>query len=235
MWRHLVLSTLLLTGCGFGARPVIVMPPPYQLPSWQERQLALRQTWETLVAERSVREQRAARDQAMDAEADAFRQLPAVSLATNGETTLAEAVTLLLTDLPYTVVYGPYVEPTRALTAYISHQRLDRAMATLVHPLGYAVTVDPLHRDIHIDAMTTRHWAVSPRSATDTRFWTELTETLQELVHNERGVPTAPGFVVVNREASEVTVSARVPRMPAIEAHMRPLAVVTTEEETFAW
>jgi len=235
MRRPLVLCTLLLTGCGFGARPVIVMPPPYQPPSWQERQLALRQTWETLVAERGVREQRAARDQAVEAEADAYRQLPAVSIATNGETTLGEAVTVLLTDLPYTVVYGPYVEPAHPLTAYISHQRLDRAMATLVHPLGYAVMVDPLQRDIHIDAMTTRHWAVAPGSATDTRFWTQLTETLQELVHDERGVPTAPGYVVVNPEAGEVTVSARVPRMPAIEAHMQPFAVATTGEGAFTW
>lgn len=234
MWRHLVFCTL-LTGCGFGARPVIVMPPPYQPPSWQERQLALRHTWETLVAERSVRAQRAARDQAMEVEADATRQLPAVSLATNGETTLAEAVTVLLTDLPYTIVYGPYVDPARPLTAYISHQRLDRAMAILVYPLGYAVTVDLLRRDIHIEAMATRHWDVAPRPATDTRFWTQLTDTLQELVHDERGVPTAPGYVVVNREAGEVTVSARVPRIPAIEAHMRPLAVATTGEETLAW
>lgn len=235
MQKHLAFCTLFITSCGCTARPVIVMPPPYQPPSWQERQLALRQTWEMLVAERSARERQAARDQAVEAEADAVRQLPAVSLATNGETTLAEAVTVLLTDLPYTVVYGPYVEPSRALIAYISHQRLDRAMATLVHPLGYAVTVDPLQRDIHIEAMTTRHWAVSPRSATDTRFWTQLTETLQDLVHDECGAPTAPGYVVVNPEAGDVTVSARVPRMPAIEAHMRPLAVATTGEESFTW
>jgi hypothetical protein len=235
MWRHLVLCTLLFTGCGFGARRVIVMPPPYQPPSWQERQLALRQTWETLVAERSAHERQAALDQTAEAEADAVRQLPAVSLATNGETTLAEAVTVLLTDLSYTVVYGPYVEPARTLTAYISHRRLDRAMATLVHPLGYAVTVDPLQRDIYIEAMATRHWAVSPRPAADTRFWTQLTETLEDLVHDERGVPTAPGYVVVNPEAGDVTVSARVPRMPAIEAHMRPLAVATTGEESFTW
>lgn len=235
MWRLLVLCTLLLTGCGWTARPVMVIAPPYQPPSWQEQQLALRQTWETLVAERSARERQAALNQEVEAEADAFRQLPAVSLATNGETTLAEAVTLLLTDLPYTVVYGPYVEPTRVLTAYISHQRLDRAMATLVHPLGYAVMIDPRQREIHVDAMATRHWAVSPRPATDTRFWMQLTETLHELVHNERGVPSAPGYVVVNQDAGEVTVSARVPRMPAIAAHMRPLAVATAAEESLAW
>ncbi len=230
-----VFCLLLITSCGFGARPVIVMEPPYHPPSWQERHLALRQTWETLVAERSAREQRAARDQAVEATADAVRQLPAVSLTTNGETTLAEAVTVLLTDLPYTVVYGPYVEPTRALTAYISHQRLDRAMATLVHPLGYQATVEPTQREIHIEAMATRYWAVSPRPATDVRFWTELTETLQGLVHNERGVPTAPGYVVVNSAVGEVTVSARVSRMPAIEAHMRPLAVTATIEDSSAW
>jgi hypothetical protein len=235
MQRPLVFCTLLLTGCGFGARPVIVMPPPYQPPSWQERQLALRQTWETLVAERSARERQAALDQTAEAEADATRQLPAVSLITNGEATLAEALTVLLTDLQYTVVYGPYVEPARPLTAYISHQRLDRAMVILVHPLGYDVTINPLQRDIHINALATRHWAVSPRPATDTRFWTQLTETLQELVHDERGVPTAPGYVVVNPEAGEVTVSAPVPRMPAIEAHMQPLAVASTGEESFTW
>jgi len=235
MQRLRVFCLLLLTGCGFSARPVIVMEPPYHPPSWQERQLALRQTWETLVAERSAREQRAARDQALEAEADAVRQLPVVSLATNGETTLAEAVAVLLTDLPYTVVYGPYVEPTRALTSYISHQRLDRAMATLVHPLGYQATVEPTQREIHIDAMATRYWAVSPRPATDVRFWTALTETLRALVHDEPGAPTAPGYVVVNPEVGAVTVSARVPRMPAIEAHMRPLAVTATPEESLAW
>ena len=235
MQKPLVLWMLLLSGCGLGARPVMVMPPPYQPPSWQERQLALRQTWEALVAERSAREQQAARDQAAEAEADAVRQLPAVSLATNGEATLAEALTVLLTDLPYTVVYGPYVEPTRAVNAYISHQRLDQAMTTLVHPLGYAVRVDPREREIHVEAMATRHWAVSPRPATDMRFWTQLTETLQDLVHDERGARTAPGYVVVNPEAGDVTVSARVPRMPAIEAHMRSLAVATTGEESFTW
>ena len=235
MQRLWVLALLLVTGCGYAARPVMVMEPFYQPPSWQERQLALRQTWETLVAERSAREQRAARDQAVEAEEDAVRQFPVVSLATNGETTLAEAIAVLLTDLPYTVVYGPYVEPTLALTAYISHQRLDRAMATLVHPLGYRATVEPTQREIHIEAMATRHWAVAPQPATDTQFWTELTETLRELVHNERGVPTAPGYVVVNPEAGEVTISARVPRMPLIEAHMRPLAVASTGEESSAW
>ena len=64
---------------------------------------------------------------------------------------------------------------------------------------------------------------------------TQLTETLQELVHDERGVPTAPGYVVVNPEAGEVTVSARVPRMPAIEVHMQPFAVATTGEGAFTW
>ena len=234
MRRHLCIVIVLVTGCGAG-RPPVVTSLVYQPPSWQERQLALRQTWETLVAERSTREQRAAIDQAEEAEDDAFRQLPALSLTTAGQTTLAEAISVLLTDLPYTVVYGPYVEPTSALATYISHQRLDRAMATLVHPLGYQVTVAPTQREIHIDAMATRHWAVSPRPATDTQFWTQLTETLQALVHDERGGRMAPGYVVVNREGGEVTVSAHVPRMPLIEAHMRPLAVATTTEESLSW
>ena len=225
---------LLVTGCGIG-RPPVVASPVYQPPSWQERQLALRQTWATLVAERSAREHHATRDQAAEAEDDAFRQLPSVSLTTGGQTTLAEAIAVLLTDLPYTVVYGPYVEPTLTLSAYISHQRLDRAVATVVHPLGYLVAMDPTRREIHIDAMATRHWAVSPRPATDPQFWPQLTETLQTLVHDEGGSRTAPGFVVVNPDVGEVTVSARVPRMPLIEAHMRPLAVATTEEESFAW
>ena len=235
MRRRVCIVMLLVTGCGISLRPVTVRVPSYQPPSWQERHLALRQTWETLVAERSAREQRAALDQAVEAEADAFRQLPSVSLTTGGQTTLAEAIAVVLTDLPYTVVYGPYVEPTIALTTYISHQRLDRAMAILVHPLGYQATVEPTQREIHIDAMATRHWAVSPRPATDTRFWTQLTETLRSLVHDERGVRTAPGYVVVNPEVGEVTVSARVPRIPLIEAHMRPLAVATTEEESLTW
>ena len=234
MRRGLGLLILLVTGCGIG-RPPVVVSPVYQPPSWQERQLALRQTWDTLVAERSARERRAALDHAAEAEADAFRQLPYVSLTTGGQTTLAEAIAVLLTDLPYTVVSGPYVEPTLTLTTYISHQRLDHAMATLVHPLGYHVTMDPTHREIHIDAMATRHWAVSPRPATDTQFWTQLTETLQTLVHEEDGSRTSPGYVVVNPEAGEVTVFARVLRMPLIETHMRPLAVATTEEESLAW
>ena len=235
MRRHICIVLLLVTGCGISSRPATSMVPSYQPPSWQERQLALRQTWETLVAERSAREHRAAIDQAEEAKADAFRQLPSVSLITGSQTTLAEAIAVVLTDLPYTVVYGPYVEPTSALTTSIAHQRLDRAMATLVHPLGYQVTVEPTQREIHINALATRHWAVAPRPATDTRFWTQLTETLRALVHDERGVRTAPGYVVVNPEVGEVTVSARVPRIPLIEAHMRPLAVATPEEESLAW
>lgn len=235
MRGYICIVLLLVTGCGIGSRPATVTVPSYQPPSWQERQLALRQMWETLVAERSAREHRAAIDQAEEAKEDAFRQLPSVSLTTGSQTTLAEAITVLLADLPYTVVYGSYVEPTLMLSTFISHQRLDRAMATLVHPLGYQVTVDPTQREILIDAMATRHWALSPRPATDTRFWTQLTETLRAMVHDERGIRTAPGYVVVNPEVGEVTVSARVPRIPLIEAHMRPLAVATTEEESLAW
>lgn len=235
MRRHICIVLLLVTGCGIGSRPATVMVPSYQPPSWQERQLALRQTWETLVAERSAREHRAAIDQVEEAKADAFRQLPSVSLTTGSQTTLAEAITVLLADLPYTVVYGSYVEPTLVLTTFISHQRLDRAMATLVHPLGYQVTVDPTQREIHIDAMATRHWTLPPQSATDTRFWTQLTETLRAMVHDETGTRPAPGCVAVNPEVGEVIVSARVPRIPLIEAHMRPLAVATTEEESLAW
>jgi hypothetical protein len=161
--------------------------------------------------------------------------LPYVSLTTGGQTTLAEALTVLLTDFPYTVVYGPYVEPTIALATYISHQRLDRALATLVHPLGYAVTVEPTDREIHIDALVTRHWTVPPRPVTDAQFWTHLQAALRVLVHGEADARREPGTIVANAEAGEVTVSARVPRMPLIEAHMRPLAAVTTPEEALAW
>jgi hypothetical protein len=226
---------IVVTGCGVGRRPEVVTASAYRPPSWQERSLALRQTWETLVAARSAREQQATDDQVAEARVDALRQLPYVSLTAGVQTTLAEALTVLLTDLPYTVVYGPYVEPTIALATYISHQRLDRAMATLVHPLGYAVTVDPTAREIHIDALVTRHWAVPPRPVTDAQFWTHLREALQVLVHGEVGSPREPGAVVANPEAGEVTVSARVPRMPLIEAHMRHLATVTTSEEASPW
>jgi hypothetical protein len=233
MMRRLLLILMLCTlGCGLG-RPVVITAPAYQPPSWRERQLALRQTWETLVAERTTRARRAALDQAQEDEEDAFRQLPIVSLTTGSQSTLAEAMAVLLADLPFTVVYGPYVEPTNALSTYISHQRLDRAMATLVHPLGYQVTLDPTWREIHIEAMTTRHWAVPPRPATDTQFWTQLGDALRALVRGDTNASPAPGYVVINPDAGDVTVSARVPRMPMIEAHMRPLAVTTGEED--AW
>ena len=142
---------------------------------------------------------------------------------------------MLLTDLPYTVVYGPYVEPTTTLATYISHQRLDRAVATLVHPLGYAVTVEPTTREIHIDALVTRHWTVPPHPVTDLQFWTRLREELRVLVHGEVDTRRDPGTIVANPEAGEVTVSARVPRMALIEAHMRPLAALTTSKEASVW
>ena len=231
----LLIVLLLVTGCGLGRRPVVGTASAFHPPSWQERSLALRQTWEALVAERTAREQQATADQATEAYTDAMRQLPVVSLTTGGQTTLAEALTVLLTGLPYTVVYGPYVEPATTLATYISHQRLDRAVATLVHPLGYAVMMEPTEREIHIDAMVTRHWALSPRPVTDAQFWTRLQDTLQVLVYGDPDTRGEPGTIVTNPEVGEVTVSARVPRMPLIEAHMRPLAAVPTHEEAPVW
>ncbi|NOT56768.1 MAG: hypothetical protein HOP18_19385 [Deltaproteobacteria bacterium] len=235
MARLLLIVLLLVCGCSRGTRPVLLPAAAFHPPSWQARSLAVRQTWETLVAERTAREQRATADHATEAYTDALRQLPVVSLTTGGQTTLAEALTLLLADLPYTVVYGPYVEPTISLATYISHQRLDRAVATLVHPLGYAVTVEPTAREIHIDALVTRHWTLSPRPVTDAQFWTRLHDTLQVLVHGASDTRRDPGMIVANPEAGEVTVSARVPRMALIEAHMRPLAVATTPAEAPVW
>lgn len=235
MGPYLLIVILLLMGCGPGRRSVVVPASAFHPPSWQERALAVRHTWETLVAERTAREQQATVDQATEAYTDALRQLPVVSLTTGGQTTLAEALALLLTELSYTVVYGPYVEPTTTLATYIAHQRLDRAVATLVHPLGYAVTVEPTTREIHIDALVTRHWTVPPHPVTDTQFWTRLQDTLQVLVHGESDTRREPGTIVAHPEAGEVTVSARVPRMALIEAHMRPLAALTADEEVPAW
>lgn len=231
----LLIVILLLTGCSPGRRSVVLPTSAFHPPSWQERALAMRHTWETLVAERTAREQHATVDQEAEAYTDALRQLPVVSLTTGGQTTLAEALALLLTDLPYTVVYGPYVEPATTLATYIAHQRLDRAVATLVHPLGYAVTVEPTTREIHIDALVTRHWTVPPHPVTDPQFWTRLRDTLQVLVHGEADTRREPGTIVANPEVGEVTVSARVPRMALIEAHMRPLAAMRTPEEALVW
>jgi hypothetical protein len=235
MRYHLLIVMLLVVGCGSSRRPEVVLAAAFQPPSWQERALALRQTWETVVAERAAREAHASADQKVEARADAVRQLPVVSLTTGGQTTLAEALTVLLANLPYTVVYGPYVDPTTTLATYIAHQRLDRAVATLVHPLGYAVTVEPTDREIHIDALVTRHWTVPPRSMTDPQFWPRLRDTLQVLVHGESDAHKEPGTIVANPEAGEVTISARVPRMALIEAHMRSLATRTTAEEALVW
>ena len=139
-------------------------------------------------------------DQETEIREDAVRQLPYVSLATSQHTTLAEALSVLLATLPYTVVYGPQVEVTTPLTSHITHQRLDRAVATLVHPLGYQATVEPLRREIHIAAMLTRHWMLPPRPATDDRFWTQLGTDLRALVHGDRDADPASGAVVARSD-----------------------------------
>ena len=166
MTMVLIIVLVVFTGCGMSRQPAMVQPLAYQPLSWQERHLALRQTWDTLVAERAARERRAATDQEIEIREDAVRQLPYVSLATSQHTTLAEALSVLLATLPYTVVYGSQVEVTTPLTSHITHQRLDRAVATLVHPLGYQATVEPLrtrnshcvHAHASLDApTTTRH------------------------------------------------------------------------------
>ena len=73
MGLSLLIVMLLVTGCGQGRRSVVVPASAFHPPSWQERSLALRRTWETLVAERTVREQQATVDQATEARADALR------------------------------------------------------------------------------------------------------------------------------------------------------------------
>lgn len=224
-----------IAGCGVNRRPIVVQPLAYQPATWQERHLALRQTWDTLVAERSARERRAAQDQDTELRQDAFRQLPYVSLAASNQTTLAEAISVLLAALPYTVVYGPQVEVTTSLASHITHQRLDRAVATLVHPLGYQVTVEPTRREIHITAMLTRRWAVPPSPATDGTFWTRLGTDLRALVHGESEADPAPGSVVLDPTVGGVTVSARVPRMPLVEAHMQHVLAVSVPEESPTW
>ena len=228
-----VILLVVFTGCGIRRQPVMVQPLAYQPLSWQERHLALRQTWETLVAEREARARRAANDQETEVQEDAVRQLPSVSLATSQHTTLAEALSVLLATLPYTVVYGPQVEVTTPLTSHIVHQRLDRAVATLVHPLGYQATVEPLRREIHIAAMLTRHWMLPPRPTTDDRFWTQLGTDLRALVHDDLDIDSASGAVVLDPTIGAVTVSARVARMPLVETHMQQVLAVSaaTREE----
>jgi len=214
-------------------QPVVVQPLAYQPLSWQERHLALRQTWDTLVTEREARERRAENDQETEIREDAVRQLPYVSLATSQHTTLAEALSVLLATLPYTVVYGPQVDVTTPLTSHITHQRLDRAVATLVYPLGYQATVEPLRREIHIAALLTRHWMLPPRPATDDRFWAQLGTDLRVLVHDDRDADPVSGAVVLDPMTGAVTVSARIPRMPLIESHMQQVLAVdaVTQEE----
>jgi hypothetical protein len=232
MWMLPVLLFVTAVGCGLGGgRPTDVRSPVYEPPTWRERQLALRQTWDRLIAERTARETQVVQDQQVEARDDALRQLPYVSLAAGGQTTLAEAVSLLLTGTPYSVVYGPYVEPSVQLASYIAHQRLDRALATLVHPLGYRVTMDPLDRQVQIDAMLTRQWSLPGLPATDQRLWTTLEADLKRLVHGESSESASPGFVSLNPSGGEVTVSARVPRMPLVETHMRHVAAMVAHEE----
>lgn len=232
MWMFLVLLCVTVAGCGLrGSRPADVVSPAYEPPTWRERQLALRQTWDRLIDERTAREAQVVQDQEVEARDDALRRLPYVSLAAGGQTTLAEAVSLLLTGTPYSVVYGPAVEPGLQLASYITHQRLDRAMATLVHPLGYRVTVDPLDRQVHIDAVVTRHWSLPGLPTTDQRFWTQLEADLKRLVQGESAEAVSPGFVSLNPSAGEVTVSASVLRMPLIEAHMRHVTAVAAHKE----
>lgn len=217
---------VVIAGCDMRRQPVMVQPLAYQPLSWQERHLALRQTWDTLVTEREARARRAQNDQETEMREDAVRQLPYVSLATSQHTTLAEALSVLLATLPYTVVYGPQVDVTTPLTGLITHQRLDRAVATLVHPLGYQATVEPLRREIHIAALLTRHWMLPPRPATDDRFWTQLGTDLRALVHGDRDVDPAFGAVVLDPTIGAVTVSARIPRMPMVETHMQQVQAV---------
>ena len=225
MWSLIALLLVWITGCSLGGRPIPESgSPAYVPPTWRERQIAFRQTWDRLLSERTEREAQAMRDQEVEAREDALRQLPFVSLAAGGHTTLAEAITLLLSGTPYSAVYGPYVDSTLPLATYIAHQRLDRAMATLVHPLGYSAQVDPGERQVHIDALLTRRWSLPALPVTDQAFWDTLGEDLQRLVDSGPDQSPSPGFVSLNPQAGEVIVSARVVQMPYIEAHMAQVA-----------
>lgn len=198
----------------------------YTPPSRQEQEIALQQTWRTLIAERARREQAAAQSRQEEATLDALRQLPWVSLTSGGKTTLAEAVNLLLHETGYSVVYGPYVDAALPVATHITRLRLDRAMTTLVHPFGYQVQLEPGERQIHVTSLMTRMWQmpVGPEAETSTEpFWHALRTDLQHLVHGERE-QQAPGFVHIEPQTGHVTVAALVLRMSQIEALMSELS-----------
>jgi hypothetical protein len=198
----------------------------YTPPSRQEHAIALRQTWRALIAERTRREQAAAQTRQEEATLDALRQLPWVSLTSGGQTTLVEAVNLLLHDTGYSVVYGPYVDASLPVATHITRLRLDRAMTALVHPFGYQVQLKPGERQIHITSLMTRMWQMplGPETETSTEpFWHALRRDLQQLVHGERE-HQAPGFVRIEPQTGQVTVAALVLRMPQIDALMSELS-----------
>src|SRR5437867_12154503 len=108
MWSFIALLLVWITACSLAGRPIPESgSPAYVPPTWRERQMAFRQTWDRLLSERTEREAQAMRDQEVEAREDALRQLPFVSLAAGGDTASPEAMMLVLAGAPDSAGDGP--------------------------------------------------------------------------------------------------------------------------------
>jgi len=228
---HAILSGLLTCMAFVPAACAHRVTPPALVArssTWSEREVAVRQTWDELLRARAARDATAAPVQAQEAALDIVRQMPRVSVNTGGAVPLAEAVDLLLTGTGYSVEYEPSVDVRRPVAAYVAHQRLDEALATVVHPLRYTVEVEPLPRRLRVATLQSRTWHLST-PATDEVFWAEVRQRLTTLVQSDgTRLQPRPGLVVIDRDAGVVTVSGPEHRMASVVAYMTQLTTSST-------
>ena len=203
------------------------------LPTAAERAVILRDAWQTILREREAREVSVAAVQDEEAAQDVLARMPRVSLASGGTATLAEAIHLLLSGTDYSYEYESGVDPFQPVATYMTHQRLDDAVASLVQPLGYTVEVTPLQRRLRITPLQTRTWRVA-EAPRDEAFWEEVRERVTTLLRGEdERLVLRPGTVRIDRTSQTVRVSAAAARLENVTAYLTRLSIRDSlEEET---
>ncbi len=222
-------SMVTCTACA-GRTPPPLLPPP--VPTATERAVMLREAWQTVLRERAAREARSAAVQDEEASQDLLAHMPRVSLASGGTATLAEALHLLLSGTGYSCEYAPGVDPLQPVAAYITHQRLDDAVASVVQPLGHTVEIAPLQRRLRIAPAQTRTWHVAA-APDDEALWAEVQERVTRVLRGDDApLVLRPGAVQIDRDAQTVRVSAAVARIADVAAALTRLSAssIATEE-----
>jgi hypothetical protein len=227
------LGLLSVFGCAACAGRTVAPRLAAPLPTATERAVVLREAWQTVLRERAAREARLTTVQEEEAAQDLLARMPRVSFTAGGTVTLTEAIHLLLSGTGYSCEYEPGVDPLRPVATYLSQQRLDDAVASVVRPLGYTVEVAPLHRRLRIAPVQTHTWRVAD-APHDEAFWAAVRDRVTALLRGEdERLVVRPGAVQIDREAQTVRVSAAAARIEDVAAYLTRLSTPElTKKET---